>query len=232
MKVSVIIPVYNEKKTIRYIIEKITKLKKITSQIILVDDNSTDGTKEIIKKNIQSKVDTVIFKNKNCGKGAAIRTARSKIKEEIVIIQDGDLEYDPRDYFKLINPIKKGLSEVVYGSRVLNKDRYKNTNFTSKFRVFANHMLTIFSNIINGQSLTDAHTCYKVFKKSRFNKLKLNENRFGFCPEVTSQLSQQNIKIIEVPIRYKGRTFQQGKKISFKDGFRIIYVILKYKLFY
>ena len=229
MKVTIVIPVYNEKKTILKIIDRIKKQTKINKQIIIVDDRSTDGTREIIEKKLSKKVDVIIYKNKNSGKGSAIKSAISRINGNVVIIQDADLEYNPKDYMKLLKPIKNNLTKVVYGSRVLNKNRYKNHNFTSRFRIFANQILTIFSNIINNQNLTDAHTCYKVFTYKVFKKLNLDEKGFGFDSEVTSDLSKKNIKIMEVPISYKGRTYAEGKKISFKDGIRTIYVLLKYK---
>tara|TARA_Y100000590_G_scaffold465589_1_gene638312 strand:+ start:278 stop:976 length:699 start_codon:yes stop_codon:yes gene_type:complete len=231
MKVTIIIPVYNEKKTILKIIDKIKKQTQIKKQIIIVDDKSTDGTRELIKKKLLQKVDLIIFKNKNSGKGSAIKSAIRGIKGNIVIIQDADLEYSPSDYMKLVKPIKNNLTQVVYGSRVLNKNRYKNHNFTSRFRIFANHILTVFSNVLNNQKLTDAHTCYKVFTSKIFKNLTLDEKRFGFDSEVNSELSKKNIKIIEVPIGYKGRTYEEGKKITFKDGIRTIYVLLKYKFF-
>ncbi len=229
MKISVIIPVYNEKKTINEILEKVLKLK-LDLQIIIVDDFSNDGTTEIIKK-LENKVDKVLYHKKNQGKGAAIKTAKNFCKGDLVIIQDADLEYNPNDYFKLIKPILEKKSNVVYGSRVLGKKRYEVTNFTSTFRIFCNHILTILSNIINNQNLTDAHTCYKILKIEVFNKINLVETRFGFCPELTTKLSNLKETIFEVPIEYNGRTHENGKKISFKDGVRAIYCLIKYKFF-
>ena len=231
MIVTVIIPVFNEKNTILKIIKKVKSLKRLKKQLIIVDDNSNDGTKEILKKISKIKNDKIIFHKKNQGKGAAIITAKKFIKGDIVIIQDADMEYDPYDYYKLIKPIKNKKFLVVYGSRVLGKKRYNSKNFISKFRIFGNHMLTIFSNIINSQSLTDAHTCYKVFESKLFKKIDLKSKDFTFCPEVTTKLSNKNIEILEVPIKYKGRSSQEGKKIQFKDGFLAICSILKYKLF-
>ena len=229
MKITIIVPIYNESKTIEQIVFKINQQKKINKQIILIDDCSTDGTSKIIKEKLLKKVDLVKYKKKNAGKSAAIKSAVPKIKGDVVIIQDADLEYDPKDYAKLLRPIKLGLAKVVYGSRVLNKNRYKEPNFTSNFRVFANHFLTVFSNILYSQNLTDAHTCYKVIATNIFKKLNIREKRFGFCPEVTAQLSKKNINIVEVPISYRGRTFDDGKKISLKDAIRAIYVLIKYK---
>ena len=224
---SIIIPVYNETRTIEKILKKIIKLK-LDKQIIIVDDNSTDGTKiKILKyKNI---VDKIIFHKTNLGKGAAIKSAQKFVKKEYVIIQDADLEYDPKDYKKLLNPFLKNKDQVVYGSRVLGKSRYKIKNFTSLSRVFFNHLLTILSNFINRQNLTDAHTCYKVFPRNLFKKIKLCENRFAFCPEVTTKVSNLNISINEVPISYKGRSYEEGKKISYIDGIQAIIALFKYK---
>lgn len=229
--ISVIIPCYNEVKTIGVVINKINQLKKLKTQIIVIDDCSTDGSLYFIKKNFINKIDKLIIHKKNLGKGAAIKSAVKYVKGDVVIIQDADLEYYPQDYYKLIKPIINLDYKVVYGSRVLNKKRYYNKNFISLFRIFANHILTITSNIINKQNITDAHTCYKVFHKSVFKNLNPIENDFSFCPEVTTKISNKNISIYEVPIRYKGREFSQGKKISYKDAIKAIYVLFKYKFF-
>jgi glycosyltransferase involved in cell wall biosynthesis len=230
MKTSIIIPCFNEVNTIEILINKIKKQKNIDKEIILVDDFSIDGTRNLIKNRIFLTVDHVIFHKKNLGKGACIKSAIKKITGDIVIIQDADLEYDPNDYQKLIQPIKDNLCEVVYGSRVLNKKRYFAKGFYSISRIFFNHVLTIISNIINNQKLTDAHTCYKVFKKELFVKLNLKENGFSFCPEVTTKISNLGIKILEVPINYQGRTYKEGKKINYLDGFRALIAILRYKI--
>jgi len=224
---SIIIPVYNERNTIITIIEKINNLN-INKQIIVVDDYSVDGTKEILLKN-KNKIDILLFHNKNLGKGAAIKTAQKKIKGKYTIIQDADLEYDPKDYIKIINFFNKNKVEAVYGSRVLGKKRYKSDNFISLTRVFFNHILTIFSNISNNQSLTDAHTCYKAFSSQLFKNINLEEKGFAFCPEINTKISNLKIEIFEVSISYNGRNYKQGKKISYKDGFRAIYALLRYK---
>ena len=226
---TVIIPVYNERNTIVKIIDQILKTK-IKKQIIVVDDCSTDGSKEKIIKN-KRKISKIIFHKKNLGKGAAIRTAQKYIKGKLVIIQDADLEYNPKDYKKLIKPIIEKKSLVVYGSRVLGKNRYQTNDFTSLMRVFFNHILTIISNFLNRQKLTDAHTCYKVFDSKLFKKIKLNENGFAFCPEVTTKISKLKIDITEIAISYKGRTYKQGKKISYLDGVLAIFALIKYKFF-
>ena len=231
MKLSILIPVFNESKTIEKIIKKVKEQEIKNIQIIIVDDYSTDGTREILKKKLFKKVDKIIYHNKNKGKGAAIRSAQKKVVGNIVIIQDADLEYNPKDYKKLIKPIILGKTKVVYGSRVPKDNRYNTKKFTSLYRIFFNHMLTILSNILNNQKLTDAHTCYKVFDAKLFKRLKLKEDDFAFCPEVTSRVSRLNIDIIEKKIRYKGRTSTEGKKIGIIDGFRAIFVLLKLKIF-
>ena len=232
MKLSVIIPVYNEVNTIDQIVKMVKDQEVKNLQIIIVDDCSTDGTKKILKKKLYKSVNKIIYHKKNIGKGGAIRSAQRMINGDIVIIQDADLEYDPKDYKKLIDPINSKKSKVVYGTRVIKNRRYNSNNFTSLYRIFFNHLLTIFSNILNNQKLTDAHTCYKVFDAKLFKSLKLIENDFAFCPEVTSKVSRLNHQIIERKITYKGRTTDEGKKIQIFDGFRAIYVLLKYKFFY
>ena len=227
---TIIIPCFNEIKTIDKIINKIKK-QKIRKQIILIYDFSTDGTKQLIKKKLYKKVDKVIYHNKNLGKGACIKSGIKYSKGQIILIQDADLEYSPSDYKKLIKPILSKKTNVVYGSRVLNKNRYSDHNFSSIFRVLANHILTLFSNLLNNQKLTDAHTCYKVFKKDIIKKIKLEENGFSFCPELTTKIGLINEKISEVSISYKGRSYREGKKINFKDGIHAVITLIYYKYF-
>ena len=232
MKISIIIPVYNEKKTIIKLLTKVKRLKNINKQIIVIDDGSTDGSSELIKSRFNEKNVKLIFHKYNRGKGAAIKSAIKYIYGDIVLIQDADLEYDPNDYYKLLEPFKKPNVKVVYGSRVLKKKRYSiKKSFPTNFRVFANHVLTIFSNVINRQNLTDAHTCYKLFNSELYKKLQLSENDFAFCPEVTTKISNLNLSIFEVPISYNGRGYDEGKKIGINDAFRVFSVILKYKFF-
>ena len=229
---SIIIPVFNEIKTIDKILYKIDKVKSIKKQIIIVDDGSTDGTSKKLKKiKTKFKVDKIIFCKNNKGKGNAIKLAQKFVNEKFTIIQDADLEYNPKDYLKIINILNKKKFKVVYGSRVMGTNRYFKNKFTSIIRVLANHFLTIFSNILNSQNLTDAHTCYKAFDSKIFKKIKLEENGFSFCPEITTKISNLNIKITEVKISYKGRDYNEGKKISIYDGFDALITLLKYKLF-
>ena len=228
---SIIVPCFNEEKTIKKIIKKILQIKKINKQIIIVNDGSTDNSLKLINT-FRSKVDTIINHKFNRGKGSCIRSAKKKIKGDIVLIQDSDLEYNPKDYKKLIDPIIKKKYDVVYGSRVLHKNRLENIdNFSHWVRIYANFILTFLNNIINNQSLTDAHTCYKVFKSKIFKKIILKEDDFSFCPEITTKISNLGYKIFEVPISYNGRKYSEGKKIKLKDGFKAIYVLLKYKFF-
>ena len=228
-KVTIIIPVFNEKNYIYKIIKKIKKNIYYDKQIIIVDDFSNDGTKKMIKK--IKKIDKVIFHKKNKGKGAAIKSAIPYIKGNIVAIQDADLEYNPKDLNKLFKIMISKNLKIIYGSRVLNKKRYNTDIFISNFRIFGNHVLTIISNLLNNQKLTDAHTCYKVFRREIFIKLNLQENDFAFCPEVTTKISLLNEEIKEAPISYKGRSVKEGKKIHFYDAIRALITILKYKYF-
>jgi len=231
-KVSIIIPCYNEKKTILKVIEILNKKIKIKKQIILVDDYSTDGTREIIKSKLIKKVDNIIFHSKNKGKGACIISAQKIVNGDLVIIQDADLEYDPNDLNKIINLFQKINSiKVIYGSRVLNKSNYNNLLLTQKFRVIANYILTFLNNFINSQSLTDAHTCYKAFIREVFSKIYLQEKRFAFCSEVNTKLSKIGINIVEIPIAYKGRGYYEGKKIKLIDAFDSLKAIIKYNFF-
>ena len=227
MMLSVIIPVYNEKNTILEIIKKI-ETNKIKKEIIIVDDCSTDGTREILQ-NITNHNYKILFHDKNLGKGAAIKSAKEKINGDIIVIQDADLEYNPNDYYKLIEPIFLNEVEVVYGSRVLGSNRYLMQNFSSVYRIFFNHMLTILSNFINKQNLTDAHTCYKTFSSKVFNSIDLEENDFSFCPEITTKIALKKIKIKEVKIDYNGRSYKEGKKIKLSDGIKAIKTLFKYR---
>ena len=177
------------------------------------------------------KVNKIINHPKNLGKGASIKSAIKYANGEIILIQDADLEYDPINYYNLVDPIVKNQALVVYGSRVLNKSRYINAGFVNFYRVFFNHILTILSNFINNQKLTDAHTCYKVFKKVVFDKINLLENDFSFCPEVTTKVAKLGYQIKEVEISYKGRNYNEGKKINLYDGVKAIYVLFKYGIF-
>ena len=229
-KLTFIIPVYNEIKTIEKLIKKILKLN-IKKQIIVIDDGSNDGTEQILRK-YKNLLDKLIIHKKNLGKGAAIKSGQKYVKGKYVAIQDADLEYDPNDLKKIINEMDKNNLKVMYGSRVLNKNTFQNTqNFTHILRIWGNIFLTIISNFFNSQKLTDAHTCYKVFNSRIFKEIKLKEKGFSFCPEITTKISLMNIDIEEFPINYNGRTYNQGKKITAFDGLDALYVLLKYRYF-
>ena len=231
-KLTIIVPCFNEIKTIKILIEQVLNLEKIDKQIIVVDDNSNDGSREIIKEFETKKEIDLIFHNSNLGKGACIISAQKLVKGDIVVIQDADLEYDPKDIINLIEPILKKDYLVVYGSRILGKKYFENLkNFSHWIRILGNLFLTIFSNLINRQNLTDAHTCYKVFDAELFKQINLREKNFNFCPEITTKISNKGIKIYELPITYMGRDYDQGKKIKFIDAFKAVHCIIKYKFF-
>jgi|TARA_Y100000389_G_scaffold5366_1_gene5081 dolichol-phosphate mannosyltransferase len=230
MKISIIVPVFNEENFIKEILERIKKIN-LDLQIIVVNDGSDDNTRNILLEN-KFLYDDFVDLVKNTGKGNAIHEGIKKINGEIVLIQDADLEYDPSDYYKLLDPFKDENIHCVYGSRVLpgaNRTRPKSLSFA--FRTFANHFLTFLSNLLNNQKLTDAHTCYKVFRTDLIKSLKLVEKGFDFCPEITAKVSKKKIQIHEVPINYYGRTHDEGKKIKFTDGFKAIKTIIYYNIF-
>tara|TARA_B110000483_G_scaffold3557_1_gene4219 strand:+ start:175 stop:873 length:699 start_codon:yes stop_codon:yes gene_type:complete len=230
IKLTIIIPVYNEIKTIEKLIKKILKIN-IKKQLIIVDDGSSDGTELILKK-YKSRIDKLIFHKKNLGKGAAIKSGQKYVSGQYIGIQDADLEYDPRDLKKIVNEMDKRDLKVMYGSRVLKKNKFKNTqNFTHIVRIWGNIFLTKASNFLNKQKLTDAHTCYKIFDSRIFKKIKLKEKGFSFCPEITTKISMMNLNIEEFPINYIGRTYEQGKKITAFDGLDALYVLVKYRYF-
>ena len=233
MLLSVIIPNYNEEKTIEIIVEKVIAQKKnIDLEIIVVDDFSSDKSKEILNRlKSKDKIDHLILQEKNYGKGFAIQTALKMCSGKIIIIQDADLEYDPMDFQRMLDTMKQKKLRCLYGSRVLGKNRYNQKNFTSFFRVFANHILTIFTNIIYRQKLTDAHTCYKMVETNLIKSLNLKEKKFAFCPELTAKVSKRGVSILECEISYKGRTYEEGKKINFFDGLEAIWVLIKYRFY-
>ena len=225
MKLSVVIPVYNEKNTIKDLIRKVDGVN-LDKEIIIVDDYSTDGTREILKSLENNDKYKFFFHDKNMGKGAALRTGFKHVTGDIVIIQDADLEYDPNEYEKLIVPIIEGNADVVFGSRFL----------TGQHRVLlfwhylGNKLLTTLSNMFTNLNLTDMETCYKVFKKEVLNEINFKSNRFGFEPEFTVKVAKRRYRIYEVPISYFGRDYSEGKKITWKDGVIAIWCIIRYKL--
>ncbi len=230
VEISIIIPVFNEINTLEKLIEKINQIN-LKKQIIIVDDFSTDGSRQLIEKLHQENVEK-IFHDKNYGKGACIISSQKYVVGEYSIIQDADLEYDPNDIIKIYDEAKSKNYDVVYGSRVLNKNKYQNLeNFSHRVRIYGNVFLTYLSNILNNQNLTDAHTCYKLFKSRIFKNIKLYEYDFSFCPEITTKLSLKKILIKEIPINYQGRTYLEGKKIVAMDGLRAIKTLIKYRFF-
>jgi glycosyltransferase involved in cell wall biosynthesis len=232
MMLSIVIPVYNEEKTIFEILEKISKQENIKKEVILVDDGSNDNSRNIISNNCKHLIDQIIFLDNNYGKGYACRIGIQKSKGDVIIIQDADLEYNPENYHKLLIPIINKETKVVYGSRVLKGgERTRPKNIIIWLSKLANYFLTFLSNLLNGQNLTDAHTCYKLITRDVIENIKLVENGFNFCPELTAKISKKKNKIIEIPIDYYGRTHSEGKKISIKDGFSAIYATIKYNIF-
>ncbi len=213
MKLSVIMPVYNESKTIREIINRVRQVD-IEKEIIIVDDCSTDGTREVLKTVDSQNQIKIIYHEKNMGKGAAIRTGLKEATGDVVVIQDADLEYDPGDYKNLIKPILEGRADVVYGSRFLNLRR-----ITLPLHYIANKILNLLTNLLYGGCLTDMETCYKMFRINAIKGIDIKSDRFNFEPEITAKILKRGYKIYEVPIFYKSRNYSEGKKIGLKDGF-------------
>jgi dolichol-phosphate mannosyltransferase len=240
MKLSIIIPVYNEEKTVEELIQKVKAVKlprKFQKEIVVVDDGSDDNTKLILnrvhndwkKSSGQLKI---FMHKKNLGKGAAVRDGIKKASGDILIIQDADLEYDPNDYNKLLKPILNNKAQVVYGSRLANYplkfSGAKRTPFVSHY--LGNKFLTVMTNLLYGSNLTDMETCYKVFKKEVLKGIEIDSDRFEFEPEITAKILKKGIKIIEVKISIKPRGYEEGKKISWKDGFGALLTLIKYRL--
>lgn len=228
MKLSIVIPCYNELKTIQSIVDAVRAAPVESKEIIVVDDCSTDGTRDLLKQSIEPQVDKVVYHEVNQGKGAALRTGIKHATGDVVVIQDADLEYDPQEYPILIEPIAKGRADVVYGSRFMGGQAHRVVYF---WHMIGNKFLTLLSNMLTNLNLTDMETCYKMFRRDVIQSITIEENRFGFEPEITAKIARGNFRIYEVGISYYGRTYAEGKKIGWKDGFRAIYAILKYNLF-
>jgi len=225
---SIVVPCYNEKDTICTIVDAVLAAPVPAKEVIIVDDCSRDGTRDILEREIKDKVSRIILHEKNMGKGAALRTGIQAATGDYVVVQDADLEYDPQEYPILLEPLLSGKADVVYGSRFLGNRAQRVLYFWHRV---GNGVLTLLSNMFSNINLTDMETCYKMFKREVIQSIKIEENRFGFEPEITAKIAKIECRIYEVGISYYGRTYAEGKKIGMKDGFRALWCILKYNLF-
>jgi len=226
MKLSVVIPVYNEVQTIEEIVARV-RAADVDKEIIVVDDLSTDGTRDKLRQMASSGDLRVLYHDRNRGKGAALRTGFAAAAGDVVIVQDADLEYEPRDYPKLLAPIVAGKADVVYGSRFAGGESHRVLYF---WHYVGNRFLTLLSNCFTNLNLTDMETCYKAFRREVLRSIRIRENRFGFEPEITAKVARMGCRVYEVGISYSGRTYEEGKKIGWKDGLRAVWCILKYNL--
>ena len=227
MKLSIVIPCYNELHTIQQIVEAV-KLSSVESkEIIIVDDYSTDGTRQLLKEKIGAQVDKVIYHERNMGKGAALRTGFKEATGDVVVVQDADLEYDPNEYAALMEPIRRNKADVVFGSRFMGGQPHRVVYF---WHMVANKMLTLLSNMFTNINLTDMETCYKMFRREVLQSIQIEEDRFGFEPEITAKVARGGFRIFEMGISYYGRTYAEGKKIGLKDAFRAVFAIVKYNV--
>jgi glycosyltransferase involved in cell wall biosynthesis len=229
VKLSVIIPCYNERDTVEELVNRVRQAPVEDLEIILIDDASTDGTTQLLQTKIAPLVDKIIYQEKNRGKGAALRTGFKAATGEIVVVQDADLEYDPQEYPILMDPIVKGNADVVFGSRFMGARAHRVVYF---WHMVGNRFLTLLSNMLTNINLTDMEACYKMFRREVIQSIALRENRFGFEPEIVAKVAARKCRIYEVGISYYGRTYEQGKKINWKDGIRAIWAIFKYNLIF
>jgi len=228
MLISIVIPVFNEVKTISSILKQVESVDlPLAKEIVIVDDFSTDGTRELLQELKNNGLYTIVFHSENYGKGAALKTGFAQAQGNIVIIQDADLEYNPEEYPKLIQPILDGKADVVYGSRFMGSGPHRVLYF---WHYVGNTLLTLLSNMLTNLNLTDMETCYKAFKKEVLAQIEIEEKRFGFEPEITAKVARLNCRIYEVGISYSGRSYQEGKKIGWRDGVRALWCIFKYNL--
>lgn len=228
MKLSVVIPCYNERSTIEDIVTAVKGVPLSEVEIVIVDDFSSDGTREVLKTVVESQVDRVIYHSANQGKGAALRSGFAAATGDVVIVQDSDLEYDPQEYPLLLEPILAGKADVVYGSRFMGGRPHRVVYF---WHMVGNRFLTLVSNMFTNLNLTDMETCYKAFRREVLSTITVEEDRFGFEPEITAKVAKAGCRIFEVGISYNGRTYEEGKKVGWQDGFRAIYAIVRYNLF-
>jgi len=228
MKVSVVIPCFNERGTIEQIVNSVRNSPIQNIEIIVVDDGSTDGTTDVLKEKVAEMADQIIYQPANRGKGAALRTGFAAATGDIILVQDADLEYSPSDYPALLQPIFSGSADVVFGSRFLGGRPHRVLYF---WHMVGNRFLTLLSNMFTNLNLTDLESCYKAFRAPLLKDLDLREKGFGFEPEITAKLAKTRCRIYEVGISYSGRTYEEGKKVNWKDGFRAIYAIVRYNLF-